>query len=241
MEVIMKKITKLFAFLLTFSFVGMASAEYVAYQLGEKGGALPITDEKEHKQIFDILMTYQFPMRTNPYLKTKISEKDQKLIKQMNELDFLEYKIHELTGNKNFRLIFVPKTIYEGFFLLQFLDRSADLWIEELVGEIAQKFAANKDKKSIIEFCTQYLENKKDKLSKEFSEQEIENLVKDIEKDKEVLAKRYDEFLEIKNLKKVDEIKKKVRDEQKLQKFTSQTNFHIFVTVANFITELLSA
>lgn len=40
------------------------NAEYVVYKIID-GRSVVLTDEREYKQIYDVLMTYQFPMNTN--------------------------------------------------------------------------------------------------------------------------------------------------------------------------------
>jgi hypothetical protein len=166
----------LFYLILLFT-TNILHGEYLVYE--QKNGSPSIPIEKQYKKIFNILMTYKFPMRTNPYIENTITNQDKLLLQKLSEKDFLEQKIQK-TIDPNLRVIFVPKTIYELFFFTQFLDRSKDLWVDDLIEKVAILLKVNKKTEA-------------HKILQEkaiFTEKEIGNLIKDINSNKEIFIKR---------------------------------------------------
>ena len=99
--------------------ISTLNAEYLVYHLTGNRPE-PITSQAEHKEIFDVLMRYQFPMRTNPCLEIE-KELSQEEIDLMNksEQKFLKHLV-QTRVNSNLRVLFVPTVLYE-LFLIRFL------------------------------------------------------------------------------------------------------------------------
>ena len=110
----MKFFKKIKILLLALLLPVFCKAEYISYKLVD-GQAVAIANEVEHKKIYDILMTYQFPMNTNLSLKLeeKLTNYEMELLNS-DEQAFLEYFIQK-NVDKNIHLLWIPNILFEHF------------------------------------------------------------------------------------------------------------------------------
>jgi hypothetical protein len=112
-------------FLLFFYFISpiVCNAEYIVYKLVDEQPTT-IIDEKEHKKIYDSLMTLQFPMNSNPSLK--LEEKltsDQIKLLNADEQAFIESYLQKNIDH-NIYLLWIPQTLFELFAINHFLQHN---------------------------------------------------------------------------------------------------------------------
>jgi|GEM_PF-5370391 len=127
-------ITKAFIVFI-FGTITLCDSEYLVYKT-ISGNLVPITDIKEHKQIYDILMTYQFPMNANPALKLeeRLTQEDLKLMAADEQL-FLESYLQR-TISKDLRLLWVPRILYEHFVINYFFKNLKREDVHNLFGQL---------------------------------------------------------------------------------------------------------
>ena len=92
----------------------VGQAEYIVYQ--DIGGECCELSEELHTKVFDVLMTYQFPMSARPQLnlREKLSSEELDYLCR-DERSFIEEKAQNI--EPSLRVQFIPTALYELMYL----------------------------------------------------------------------------------------------------------------------------